>query len=332
MAAYQGPVPNGYNESYFRQTGKTVPLKSGSSNPAATNFNSTQAASSDPYAGQQDLYNQINDIYSPQYDYLNQAESAVRADYPTIQQEITGQYDVNKQLAGDTKTSGLNSLGQQETAGTRRSEDAASAARRTYNEMQQGARQRFGGASSAAGAAYEIGGREFQKQSGSIKQGFNDFMQTIEQKRGEVEQTYNTGLQQLELTKNTAMNSAYRDFQNKLLEITNNRTQLESAKAQARLSVLQDLRNKVYQIDLQNKQFQQTLELQKAQNAQYVNSLATSTGAAVQGGQTAVNTYGTNTSDMGQGFSYINPEQVQNGNVLSGDTGTKKNDWWNPFD
>jgi hypothetical protein len=240
---------------------------------------------------QEDINREIDNAYNGSFDYLNQAESAVRADHPNALKAAEEQFLASQGQLQVGKNSSLNSLGQQETQGTRRKEDALSAARRLYDEVSRGAMQRFGGSSSAGQAASELQGREAQRSFGDIGQNFNDFVQVIGQKKQEVEDMFQSNVQQLMVVKNQAINEANRDFQNKLLEIANNRAQIGQAKAQARLGALQDLRNKVYAIDMQNKQFEQSLALQRSQSLASLNAYTQTTNQATQTGQNQLGTF-----------------------------------------
>lgn len=229
-------------------------------------------------AGQAETNQLIDEAYGASAGYLNQAEQALRNDYPTVLNDIQGQYDAGARLAESGKTSTLGTINDQQITADQRNQSVMADARRLYDELRRGYGQRFGGASSAGQAASEISAVEQQRQQGKIQQDYGNTVRQIEQARTQVESKYQDQLFQLENTKKTAINEANRDFQNKLLQISQSRAENEQMKAQARLSALQDLRNKVYQINLQNLQFQQTLQAQKQQAdaglAQYTSQLS----------------------------------------------------------
>jgi hypothetical protein len=290
---------------------------SGGGSAGGSPVQSAPAAPQGP--SQEDLMREIDNVYSGSMDYLNQAENAVRADYPSAMEAAQKEFDTNQGLLTNKKTAGLNELSTQEQQGTRRKEDAMSAARRLLGELQQGAQQRFGGSSSAGLAAFELAGRESQRQFGDISNKFGDFQQVIGQKRAEVEDSYQTGLVQLEQAKQSSIRQATQDFQNKLLEIANNRAQIGQAKAQARLEALQDLRNKVYAIQLQNQQFQQTLQLQRGESLNSLNAYGTQVSGATQAGQGALTDYGSQTSTNPQSsLTYGGGRQAPQGQNLIG--------------
>lgn len=233
-----------------------------------------------------DLMSEINNIYNPAYSYLNEAESALRNQFPSVLQEAQSNYDTNAALLGNQRTSGLGQLDLQGNQASQQNENALAAARRLYNDLRTGYQQRFGGSSSAGQAAFELAGVEQQRQQGQQGQAYQQTLAQIAQQRQSVEDNYKSGLLQLEQQKQVAVNQANRDFQQKLLDITNNRTMLDQAKAQARLSALQELRNQVYTINQQTQQFSQTLEQQRQQAAQQLqtsgNQISAATGASGQ--------------------------------------------------
>lgn len=228
--------------------------------------------------GQDETNRLIDEAYSASAGYLDQAESALRGDYPTILSEIDAQRQAAQRTADTGKSQTLGTIDEQQTTATQRNQNVMADARRLYDELRRGYMQRFGGASSAGQAATELGNLEQQRQSGRVQQDFGNTLRQIETARTQVEQKYQDQIYQLEQTTNQAKNEANRDFQNKLLQISQSRAENEQAKAQARLQALQDLRNKVYQINLQNLQFQQTLQAQKQQATQSLASYATQLG------------------------------------------------------
>lgn len=218
----------------------------------------------------------IDEAYGQSASYLNQAEDALRNDYPTILQEIEAQKAGALRTAQTGFDSSMGTVKTNEESAQLRNQNVMADARRMYDELRRGYGQRFGGASSAGQAATELGNLEQQRQAGRQQQDFQQTMKQIESKRIEINQKFEDQKFQLEQITNQAKNEANRDFQNKLLQIAQSRAENEQAKAQARLSALQDLRNKVYQIQLQNLQFQQTLQAQKQQAEIGLNDYASS--------------------------------------------------------
>lgn len=234
---------------------------------------------------------ELSDVYNPAFDYLNQAESTLRGQLPQFQQEAEAQFGANKSLLSNQRQSALDQLRGQREGAQRRTEDVVSASRRMFQELQQANQQRFGGASSAGAAASEIQGREFQSNRNAVARDLNSTLREIEMNQANVENEFQTGLQQLEAQKQQQIGEAQRSFQDKLLEISRQRGELASAKASARLQELQNLRDRIFQINLQQFQFQQQLTAQreaaKLQLEMNRQQLTQSVGA----GQQAVNSF-----------------------------------------
>lgn len=254
--------------------------QSGGLNPVEqTEYNKLVA---DAQAGQGEANALIDQSYNEGNNYLNQAESQLRQDFPSVLEEAQKQYEaVIAQLTGN-KQANLTTVGNNEIAAGQQKEDALSQARRLYDELRRGYQQRFGGATSAGQAASEISAVEQQRQMGKVTQDYGNTIRQVEQQKQQIETDFQNSQLQLQQQKDSAINQANRDFQQKLLQITQSRTQLAQDKANARLGALQDLRNKIFTINQQNLQFQQSLEAQKQQSQIELNSYMAKLGASTQ--------------------------------------------------
>lgn len=227
---------------------------------------------------------ELNALYNPAMEYLNQAESTLRGQLPTTLDLLGQQAQTSQGLLGNQRASAQSQLGEQQTQATQRKEDAISAARRLFSELQMANQQRFGGASSAGLAASELQGRELMRNRSTIGQDYNTAARQIEASKLDVENQYQSGLQQIEDRKQQAINEVNADFQSKLLEINSQRASTQQAKAAARLELLQQARDRVFQINLQDFNFKQQLAAQKqaadAQISQYSSALQNQVGTA----------------------------------------------------
>lgn len=270
-------------------TQKTVTTNT-SGGSSSNNVSAPSAPSMDTNAELAARQAEIDSVFNPQFSYLGQAESNLRNDLPSALAEAESQFKTSSALLGNKKSQAQRELGTQETAAGTRKEDALTSARRTYNELQQGGRQRFGGASSAGQAFSELSNRELMRNQGGIESSFQTAMNQIGEQKLKVEEDYNSGLMQLEQQKQQSINQVNRDFQNKLLEISRMRAEAESNKAQMRLQALQDLRNQVFSIQLQNQQFAQQLALQKANSSTSLDAYAKQLADSIGAGTTATKT------------------------------------------
>lgn len=203
---------------------------------------------------------EIDKAFNSNLDFLGKAESSLRQSLPSIEQDINTLSDSNaRSLATerDIAAGGLDT--QTEQTDTRR-ENAIIAARRLYNELVRGGQQRFGGATSAGEAFQAISGRELQRNRATIEQDYQQFQQKMGQARNNLQQQYATALQAIEARKSQMVNESRREFRQKLLEIDRLRSTSNQARADAKLGVLQNLRNQMFQINLAEAQSRQNVD------------------------------------------------------------------------
>jgi len=225
-------IAAGGYKSWYTGGGSTDKTVSKTGDPRA------MAVLNDPTANQDFQNSGMNiDDYLAQIDkesgntmnFLQQQEEALRADQPGIESNITNQANLARQRALSTK------------------EDAQSAARRLYSELQQGYRQRFGGASSAGEAATALTNAEQQRVMAQNNR------------------TYQDAVAQVDLSAAQSIQSAQSEFRNALLTINQNRVATENERLAARRQALSDLSNKVFQIQQQREAFKQNLALMQEQ-------------------------------------------------------------------
>lgn len=234
---------------------------------------------------------EIDNLFNSSYDYLGQAESTLRNNFPSVLAEADATFNTNKGILDTNQQTATNTLNQQSTQASTRAQEALAANRRLYSDLNRGYQQRFGGASSAGQAASEIANVEQQRQTGDVYRGLQDTMQTINNQKTQIEGEYRNNILQLEQQKQLAVSNANRDFQNKLLEISKARADLGMSKAQANLQALQEYRNKVFQINYQNMQYQQTLNQQKEQANSSIQHYLTSMNQGLNTTGTAFNNF-----------------------------------------
>lgn len=258
-----------------------------------TNYNSRQTpvSTDNVPTPQGPSEEELNAIFAPSQSYLSEAESRLRQDYPSILSDIRSQYGVGEKQLQSGKAQTERTIGEAETGARTRKQESEAAARRLFQELGMGGRQRFGGASSAGEAFGQINALEQQRRARDIAGNFNTAKREIDNQRVSLEENYQNSLLQLQSQRDQAINQAQRDFQNKLLEIGRLRAENESAKASARLEALQALRNQVYQIQLQNQQFQQTLQSQATQQAQQLSQAEAALADRAQGAMGAQSTF-----------------------------------------
>lgn len=238
---------------------------------------------------------EIDAQFNPILSVYKKAESNLRGQLPGLISEAEAQAQASQGLLQNQRLGANEQLGLQEQQTRQTQQAQVGQQRQTLQELQMANQQRFGGASSAGQAAGELQGREFQRNTFQIGQQAQQAVQQIQQQRQVVEREFQQGLQQLEVNKQQAINQIQRTFQDKLLEINARRGETESAKAQARMSALQELRNAAYQIDVSKAQFQAQLQMQAQQNTQYLDNAAAQYLSAANQGQQGVDQFASQT-------------------------------------
>jgi len=189
----------------------------------------------------------IDREYNASNDYLNTAEANINADKTSTLANLETQRGALKEQAYTKK------------------EDAQTAARRLYSELQQGHRQRFGGASSAGEAAMALTNNEQQRQMATNNRSYQD------------------SLVQIDISADSAIASAQTEFRNLLAQITQNRTSLVSQKEQAKRQALQKLSDQVFQVQQQRQTLKDNITLMQEQarinNANNLSKLSNNPGS-----------------------------------------------------
>ena len=211
---------------------------------------------------QNQINQQINDTYNANNDFINQQEAQVNANYPTVQADITGQYNSAAGQLGTTNAADLQTYGTQADQASHLNENALAQARQAYSDALTGYQQKFGGASSAGEALSAYANRSAQQQMGGINTNYQNTTQQINNSKTNTTNQYNQNMLAIQTSRDASLNQANRDFQNSLLQIGNSRVQNEQAKGQQRLQALQDLRNTINAANVQANQNAFTLQAQ----------------------------------------------------------------------
>jgi hypothetical protein len=239
---------------------------------------------------------EVENAYGSRMGFLDQLESKLRGDMPSYQQEAESQFGASKAQLDAQKSASARQLDEASSSADTRQEDALSAARRLYNELMQAGQQRFGGATSAGQAWTELNTMEQQRRQGDITKSYEETTRAIIGQRQALDERYNAGLMQLQAQKTNMVNTARRDFENKLMEISRMRNEANENKSNMRLQALQDFRNQIFTVNLQAQQFQQQLDAQRQQAAMELNNAAQQFSSFGAGGAQAANEFSANTT------------------------------------
>jgi len=274
------------------------PTPTGTGQVAGTSTTGTTGTTgTDPLSA---LYAEIDNIYNSTMSYLGGQEQSLRANQPGVEADIGAQYGATRKSAETEKGVGERELATAGTAAGQRKEDALTAGRRLFGELQMGGQQRFGGASSAGQAYGELTGREFQRGQATTQQAYQNAMTKVTELGANLRERFDSAIFNLETQKNSALNQVRQTFQERLSQIDALRAEAGQNKSTMRLDLLSQLRNQVYQINLASVQTQTQLNAQK-QNAEQELSAVTN---AVNSAQTGA---GTATSNL-MGATTTNPQ------------------------
>ena len=243
-----------------------------------------------------DFMSEIESQYGSRIDYLKTAEEAIRLGQPEILEGIAADLRAGKSQEGTGKQKQLGILSGSEKEAQGRKEDVLASSRRLYDELRRGGIQRFGGASSAGGAMSELLGVEQQRQAGQIGREFSRAMDQISTQKADVESQYQSQLLQLDADNKNVINQANQEFRSRLDEINSNRLLASDAKSQARLGVLQELRDKMFSIQQQKTQFQQQLDMMKQEQVTSLDTYAKQLQISGAAGQQAGTQFGAATT------------------------------------
>lgn len=290
------PVQNNFNQPTRGVPGESIynPPSQTQSAPSQPQTyydpgTSRQFSSYDAYA------NEVNNAYGDVNNLLGGIESNTRAGEQDLYNSFTKPYDAQLPLLQQGRDQGL-AVNQQQQDQTRVDEqNAIAAARRLYQELTQGSRQRFGAGSSAGEFAGGLLGREFQRNYGQIQNTTGQNVQQLMTKAQDITEKYNAQLQQINLQKEASLSQARDEFRRRIDAINNSKVALAENKAQMKLAELQRLRANVDAINNNFISTQQQLQAniaalagQTAANVQTYNAQA---GKPVDVSQIAQATY-----------------------------------------
>jgi len=208
-----------------------------------------------------ELQVQLDAIFNPVFSALEGQENTLQQNYAPVEGQIQAQGALSQESLLNQKTQGMGELGTQEKAAGTRKEDALTSATRLYNELQRGGQQRFGGASSAGEAYQTLTAVEQQRRQGSIYGAYETAMQQVGQYKANLQDKYATAVKEVNLQVQQSIADAQAQFRDALQQIRNAKAQAQSDKATASMNALQELRNRIYTVNLQALQFTQQLAL-----------------------------------------------------------------------
>lgn len=204
---------------------------------------------------------QLNAIFNPTADFLNQLEAQYRSEQPEAEAQVTSSFNRALTPIQEKEATELAGLDKQEGVVNRGETNALGEARQRFNELSQRNIAMFGTGTSAGPGAQELLSRETAKQFGSIGQEATAGRTEIESERTRVKTFTAKKKAELEEQKQEAIRNVQSEFRRGLLQINQSRAANESAKAQARLELLQQAQQQAFQIEQANTAFQRSIDM-----------------------------------------------------------------------
>ena len=242
---------------------------------------------------------ELDAAFNPLFSALGNAESAVRSGYESDVSGVGKRYDTYNKQYEDERSRLMGEATDKQTDFQQTLKSALQEAVKAYNALQQQRTARFGGGSSAGEAVGELARQEYFKQQGNVSQEgvrgerefakeFANIGQFISQKKSE-----------LDMWKEDALGTLKKNLDSQLANIQMQRGETESAKAQARMSIIQDSINRARAIQDQDTQFRQQLaiagvnQLQESAGRSFTPAEIQAYIEQFMGGNTAISAGGT---------------------------------------
>lgn len=249
------------------------PVTTSTAGGGGSTSKTTQTQTSDPTQQTGDT-SQIDSVYNDASNILNNQESYLRSMQPDFENQVNQQFASQLPYLDQSKTAQLGAINNANTQATTQKENALAQARRLFDEQSRGFQQRFGGSSSAGMAANQLNARESQRQFGQVQQNYANTQAELNQKAVDVENYYQAQVVDLNAKKEAALSQARAEFQTKLAQINDARFGLAQNKAQAKLNLLAEFRNRAYQIEDEVRQYSQQLDLMRQQHQYQIQEQA----------------------------------------------------------
>ncbi|PWT73667.1 MAG: hypothetical protein C5B59_12805 [Bacteroidetes bacterium] len=219
---------------------------------------------------QPDIGAQVNSAYQSALDALNQEQSRLQGNEQNFYNSYTAPYDQFIPQAQQARQAGMNLNAQQVSDTQQNYQNAIAAARDLFNQVNQGAAQRFGGSTgigTGVSSAADFANAFYSKALGENEtQLFNTKAQNLgglQTQAQNIESQYQNQLQQIANQKASALNQAQQVFQQQLSAINSQRAQIGVDKAAQALSALQNYQNYINSVTQQSNQLISNLTLQQ---------------------------------------------------------------------
>lgn len=215
---------------------------------------------------------ELNSIYSPAIENLNQQESYLRNSQPTYEAQVRTEAQLAVDKLNSQKARGYANFGLQRNDLEQQKQSAWTEARNLYNELSQRGVSRFGGSNSAGKAYSEILGRETQKSLTSANSILGRGLAQITQAQNKLDSDVQIGLEEIDFRKDQGLQAIKDKFSQDILSINSNRAMIESAKSEARVQALREARLASYNWNEAQENYKKQLQLLSTQQQVGLNN------------------------------------------------------------
>lgn len=220
-----------------------------------SNNNTNQGQSNQP-----DNNQLVDAIYNPVRDFLNQMQADYEAQQAPAQANIESSFGRQLTPINQQETTQLQSQDKQEGVVNTGEQNALAQARQLHNELSQSGMAKYGTGSSAGAAVNELLGRQTAKQFGAIGQEATTGRTAIETERGNIKAFAAQKRADLTSQKEEAIRTLQSEFKRGMMQINQMKAQNESAKASARLELVQQAQAQAAQIEQADRAYQRAID------------------------------------------------------------------------
>ncbi|MCR4305755.1 MAG: hypothetical protein NUV73_01585 [Candidatus Daviesbacteria bacterium] len=223
----------------------------------------------------------VDAIYNPINDFLIQMAQEYQAGQGEAETQIGTSFDRALTPIAEKEATEISGLNRQEGVVNTSEQNALAQARQLFNELSQRNISMFGQGTSAGPGAQELLSRQTAGQFGQIGQTATSGRTTIEEERTRVKTFTAQKKTELEQQKQEAIRNLQQEFRNGLLQINQAKAQNESAKAGARMDLLQRAQEQAYQIQQADQAYARAIDMferEKAANLAQVGAYGSQQG------------------------------------------------------
>ena len=221
------------------------------------------------------LMQEIDDMFKVGSGILDTQEARLRPENEADIANLTGRVDLNKTTATNEGNQLQSDITDQEKKQYGVIENAYQQAIRAKNSLTQQIMSRYGLGSSTGGAVSDLASQEFYRQMGGLNEQKVNVGDQVMKEIGKVKLFTKGKLDELDQYKNTAVDALKKDLAYRLNTIATARADINTNKAQMRLSAIQDTISSAREIANQATTFRQTI----ATNA--INQIQTTMGRSL---------------------------------------------------